>query len=492
MPISLIACITQFKNKLAIGRTNNLLFRIKEDLTYFQQVTTGNVKTNIVLMGRKTWFSLPAHKRPLPNRINIVLTNNQQLHQVSPLPKGGKLYKDTYYSSLKQFLEFYKKQTPNVFIIGGGEIYNFFINSKEYQPHKIYLTEVQNFKFDPGFEPDVFMDKFDESYKLVSVSEKYTDLSTKANFRFLVYHRYPQFKSDENNYLQYCKFILQNGSERSDRTGVGTISCFGQQLRFDISESIPLLTTKRVPWKHAIEELLWFLRGDTDAKVLQRKNVKIWDGNSSRDFLNARGLHHYEEGVLGPLYGWQMRFFGAKYTQAFADTSKIDATKVGGFDQIEYVLKELKTNPYSRRIMMSYWNPPDFEKMALLPCHFSAQFYVEDKNGEKLLSCHFTQRSQDVFLGAPFNIFSYSVLTYILAVKTNMKPKELIMSVGDAHIYSNHVLQVQEQLSRNIKPFPKLIVHQSVKTKNWNEITIDDFDIVGYMPDNPIKASMAV
>jgi thymidylate synthase len=187
-----------------------------------------------------------------------------------------------------------------------------------------------------------------------------------------------------------------------------------------------------------------------------------------------------------------MRFFGAKYSQAFADTSKVDTSKIGGFDQISYILDLLQNDPFSRRILMSYWNPPDFEKTALLPCHFNVQFYVEELNNQRYLSCHFTMRSNDLFLGHPFNIFSYAVMTYILAAKSNMKPKELVFTGGDVHIYKNHIEQVNEQLNRLNRPLPKLILNPAVKYKDFKDITIDDFNIVGYFPHGMIKAPMAV
>jgi thymidylate synthase len=300
----------------------------------------------------------------------------------------------------------------------------------------------------------------------------------------------------EQPYIDLARHVLAHGHLRPDRTGVGTIGVFGAQMRFDISKSVPLLTTKRVPWKMCIEELLWFLRGDTDAKVLQRKGIKIWDGNTSREFLDARGLGHYEAGVLGPGYGWAMRHFGGAYDPSLADTSTLsDAQRasLGGADQVAYVLDQLRTDPFSRRILMCYWNPCDFDKIALLPCHFACQFYVDmDGNGVKHLSCHLNMRSNDLFLGNPCNLFGYAVLTYILAAKTGMRPKELVYTGGDVHIYANHVDQMNELFERDMRPLPMLVLDASVKNKDFSEMTIDDFDVVGYFPHPTIAAPMAV
>jgi thymidylate synthase len=498
--INLITAVTTYKNKLAIGRKGDLLFKLKKDMAFFKQITEFSLNKNslldrnIVLMGRKTYFSIPQKYRPLSNRINLVLTRDPELIKISPIPKNLNLTKNLYYTDLKTFYKLYKKYNPNVFVIGGSELYNLFMEKAD----KLYITYVQDLegkqvKFATGQEPDTFINHFSSNYKLIGYSEKYIDREQNGglSYRILYYNKSDKV-SDEYNYLDLMQKILNNGNTRDDRTGTGTISTFGTQMRFDISQSIPLLTTKRVPFKTMVEELLWFCRGDTDAKILQKKSIKIWDGNTSREFLDNRGLHHYDEGILGPGYGFQIRFQGAKYSQNFADTSKCDTSLIGGFDQLAYIENLLKTDPFSRRIMMCYWNPSDFDKTALLPCHYSIQFYVTEEKGERYLSSHFIMRSNDVFLGNPVNISSYSVLTYILALKCNMKPKELVYSCSDTHIYRNHITQVKEQLTRTCMPFPKLKLDDSIKNKDWPDITINDFDLIGYFSHPSIKAPMAI
>jgi thymidylate synthase len=288
-------------------------------------------------------------------------------------------------------------------------------------------------------------------------------------------------------YLGLLEKILNEGNHRGDRTGTGTVSLFGQQMKFDISNEIPILTTKFVPWKSCIKELIWFLKGQTDVSILQNQGVKIWDGNSSRDFLDKQGLTNLPIGDIGAGYGFQWRHCGADYK-----TCK-DNYDGQGFDQVQFILNELKTNPTSRRMYMTAWNPSALNKMALPPCHLSAQFYVEiDDNGDKHLSCQMYQRSVDTFLGCPWNIMSYSVLTYIFAMMCNMKPKELIMCLGDTHIYKNHIEQVKEQLNRHPYPFPKLVLSESIKTKNIDEIEINDFALVDYIYHPAIKGVMAI
>jgi dihydrofolate reductase/thymidylate synthase len=498
----LIANVVNYKNKLAIGRDNGLLFRLKEDLKYFQHITTHNLNSNskldknVVVMGRKTWFSIPREKRPLKNRINLVLTNDKDLIKLSPYPTfpWTKLDNSVYFINYDQLLKFYKKYTPNMFIIGGSKIYNLFLNNPDIKlkPNKIFLTEVYNYIPEIGVEPDTFMDHFDQSYKLVGVSDKKHDPGYDLHFRFLEYRHYPNYITEEAKYIKLAKDILENGNERSDRTGVGTISSFGHQLHFDISQSIPLLTTKRVQFKGIVEELLFFCRGDTDSKLLDAKNVKIWNGNTTRDFLDNRGLHFYDQGIMGPMYGFMWRNFGGKYSQAFADTSKIDLSKIGGFDQLSHVEHLLKTDPFSRRIYISNLNPEQSDKMVLEPCHVFFQLYVTEENGQKYLSGHFLMRSNDFGCGFPFNITSYTILIYLLALRCNMKPKEIVYSCSDVHIYKNHITQIQQQFTRTPRPFPRLKVNDNVKYKDWSEIQYTDFDLIGYFPYPGIKMEMAI
>lgn len=259
-----------------------------------------------------------------------------------------------------------------------------------------------------------------------------------------------------------------------------------------ISKHPPILTTKQVAWKSCLRELLWFCRGDTDARHLQAQGVKIWDGNSSRAFLDARGLAHYPEGDIGPGYGFQWRHFGASY-----ETCESVNSETGGVDQLNHVLHLLKTDPYSRRIFMSAWNPVDLKSMALPPCHVSAQFYVDaNDNG---LSCHVYQRSVDCFLGLPFNLLSYATLTYLLAKKAGngLYPKELVISMGDVHIYKDHMDAVREQLSRSVIQEPhklsSLIIQESAVEKSWESLTLeDDIILSNYHHYGPIKAPMSV
>lgn len=261
-------------------------------------------------------------------------------------------------------------------------------------------------------------------------------------------------------YLDLLKDILENGVRKSDRTGVGTISVFGRQLRFDLSQGFPLVTTKKIHVKSVIYELLWFLRGDTNVRYLRENGVTIWDEWAD------------ENGDLGPIYGYQWRSWPAP-----------DGRTI---DQISNVVEEIRRNPDSRRLVVSAWNVADLDKMALAPCHCLFQFYVA--NGR--LSCQLYQRSADMFLGVPFNIASYSLLTMMIAHVTGLEPGEFIHTFGDAHIYLNHLEQVKLQLSREPRPLPRMRLNPEVR--NLFDFRYEDFILEGYDPHPPIRAEVAV
>lgn len=288
-------------------------------------------------------------------------------------------------------------------------------------------------------------------------------------------------KHDELQYLDLIRTIMRKGNKKGDRTGTGTISLFGSQMRFSLRDDIiPLLTTKRVFWRGVVEELLWFIRGSTNAKELQEKDIHIWDGNSSKEFLEKMGFTDREEGDLGPVYGFQWRHFGAAYTNMHSDYSG------QGVDQLQQVINTIKNNPDDRRIIMCAWNAFDLPKMALPPCHCLCQFYVANEE----LSCQLYQRSADMGLGVPFNIASYALLTYMIAHVTNLKPGDFVHTLGDAHVYSNHCTALEEQLKREPRPFPRLKIKRNVKS--IFDFRFEDFELIGYSPHPKIKMEMAV
>lgn len=292
---------------------------------------------------------------------------------------------------------------------------------------------------------------------------------------------------EEQQYLDLCKRIIEEGESRPDRTGTGTLSIFAPpQLRFDLSDNkFPLLTTKRVFTKGIILELLWFISGCTDGKKLSEQGVKIWEGNGSREYLDSLGLTDRREGDLGPVYGFQWRHFGAKYKTCDDDYTG------QGVDQLQEIIQKLKTNPYDRRIILSAWNPADFSKMALPPCHVFAQFYVNfPEHGRPKLSCVLYQRSCDMGLGVPFNIASYALLTKMIAMVCEMDPGEFIHTLGDAHVYKDHVDALNTQITRAPREFPTLVIKRNVK--NIDDFKYEDFEIVNYNPHGKIQMNMSV
>ncbi len=261
-------------------------------------------------------------------------------------------------------------------------------------------------------------------------------------------------------YLELMRHVREHGVKKQDRTGTGTVSVFGYQMRFDLGEGFPLVTTKRLHLKSIIHELLWFLKGDTNIRYLKENGVSIWD-----EWADAQG-------ELGPVYGYQWRNWPTP-----------DGRHI---DQITQVLEQLKNNPDSRRIIVSAWNVADIEQMALPPCHAFFQFYV----AEGKLSCQLYQRSADIFLGVPFNIASYALLTLMMAQVTGLKPGDFVHTLGDAHLYLNHLEQTDLQLSREPYPLPQMRLNPDVH--NLFDFTYDDFKLVDYQHHAHIKAAVAV
>jgi len=286
---------------------------------------------------------------------------------------------------------------------------------------------------------------------------------------------------EEQQYLDLIRDILNKGSVVEGRNGK-TKSIFGAAMRFSLeNDTIPILTTKKVAWKTCFKELMWFVNGYTDNTILQKQNVKIWNANASREFLDSRGLHHLNENDLGPVYGHQWRHFNAEYTTSDQDYSN------KGVDQLEYIIKSLKDpkQRFSRRLVMSAWNPCQLNEMALPPCHVLTQFNVSNNNE---LSCSLYQRSGDVGLGVPFNIASYSFLTHIIAKHCDLKPKDFVYFLGNSHIYDDHYLALEQQIKRIPNPFPKIQIKN--KHENIEDYSLDDIEIKNYNPHGKIKMNM--
>jgi thymidylate synthase len=289
-------------------------------------------------------------------------------------------------------------------------------------------------------------------------------------------------------YLKALADVLSSGEEKTDRTGTGTKSIFGYQMRFDLTKGFPAVTTKKLAWKSVVGELLWFLEGSMN----ERRLAEITYGKDRSELTEKRTIWTdnaenqgkelgYSDGMLGPVYGFQWRNFGGEIYNS--------APHLKGTDQIEWLINEIKTNPDSRRLILSAWNPNQIDKMALPPCHTLAQFYVS--NGK--LSCQMYQRSADLFLGVPFNIASYSLLTHIIAKITNLDVQDFVLTVGDAHIYTTHYEAVKKQLQRTPQKLPTLnIIKDFSSLEEVLGLDVSDFQLDNYNPLSAIKAEMAI
>jgi len=310
-----------------------------------------------------------------------------------------------------------------------------------------------------------------------------------------IFSNVKKYQYEEYQYLNLLENILENGVWEEGRNGK-TKSIFGASMRFSLADGkIPILTTKKTAWKTCLKELLWFIRGETDNKLLKAQGVHIWDANSTREFLDSRGLKHYPEDILGPIYGYNWRHFGASYNcfsgKRLLDDDPNDVHKetkaFKGVDQLQQIIDALKDPKQrnSRRLVMTAWNPAQLDQMALPPCHIFCQFSV--KNGDEL-SCAMYQRSNDVFLGDCFNIASYSFLTHLLAKHCGLKAHEFIHFMGDCHLYENAIEAAKLQISREPFEFPTVSI-KNIR-ENINDYQVEDFDIHNYQHHPQIKVEM--
>lgn len=438
---------------------------LKKDMERFIKITrnTKDVKKqNAVIMGRRTWDSM--ERNPLKDRLNVILSKN--------LVYTGENIQT--YKTLDDALEGLRNNDiiENTYIIGGSRLYEEAL--KHPKANKLYLTEIDN-----KYDCDVFFPEIPKHIKLIEKDV------VAENLIFKTYQNKADLHSDEYNYLNCLDDVLYNGEYINDRTGVGTLSLFNKTMEFDIktyvsgnkfSYRVPAMTTKNLYVKGVILELLWFLQGRTDSKWLEEQGVNIWKGHTSREFLDSRGLHDYPEGELGPGYGKQWIRWGDR-----------------NINQIKYVINTLREDPTSRRALINAWNVSDLNKMALVPCHVMYMFKITDHNNSKKLNCSMIMRSNDLFLGAPFNILSTSILTVLISKALGVSPGKIAVTINDAHIYSNHVDQVKEQLERVPLKFPVLRINKDIES--WNDMAsleYGDFEISEYFHHSRIKADMAI
>lgn len=420
-------------SKSGYAKNGSIPWKNREDLSHFKYLTLNN----IVIMGRITWESLPI--KPLPHRINIVISNTLKNEEECLI-----------FNNLEDSLKFCKNY-PNkkIFVIGGADLIYTALRHPLF--NNMYLTLL-----DDNYECDKFLDNipFDRLF-LIDTHTIIDGIINKYTGNFYNY--------GEDNYLNLGKEILLKGDKRLTRNGY-TLSLFGKQLEFDLSEGFPLLTTKKMFFRGIVEELLFFISGNTDTKFLENKGINIWKGNTNKEFLEQLNLN-YKEGWMGPMYGYQWRFFNKPY-------NRFSLTK--GIDQLENLIKEIKTNPSSRRLLLTAYNPIQVDEGVLYPCHsIIIQFYILDNK----ISCKMYQRSADYFLGLPFNIASTSLLLLIIAKECNLIPDKVILTFGDIHIYEEHIPQVEKQIKRFPFIFPTINIKND---KKFDKYSFEDFELKNY------------
>ena len=476
--------LSRSKNNI-IGVNNKLLFKIKDDLLFFKNITSStDEKKNIIIMGNNTWNSIPNNRKPLENRINIILTND--INKIEEIEDSVYVFNNFPY--LFRWLIQNKKIYNKIFVIGGSQIYNQILTKYRYFVNKIYITDI-NVEYNINNLENIsyFNNKLEDfsfnEIKNIDINKEcqiydpnediYKDIIT--SYKFLLGVKNKNTK-EEVQYLNLLKDIIVENNIKESRNSL-VYSKFGVKMEFNLLNGFPLLTTKKMPWKTILRELIWFINGKTDNKILNNKNVHIWDLNSTKEFLESRNLDYEIDGDLGPIYGFQWRHFGAEYIDCDKDYNN------KGIDQLEYVINEIKNNPTSRRIIMSSWNPVDIPKMALPPCHVMIQFNIEPP----YIDAQLYQRSGDMFLGVPFNISSYAFLLSIIGKICNYIPRKLVHIIGDAHIYQDHLDAVNIQLERTPLIFPTLEISDIDDINNINE---DMFQIYNYNSEPSIKAKM--
>jgi dihydrofolate reductase/thymidylate synthase len=430
------------------------------DLNFFKQITTATEnqnKQNAVIMGYNTWISLPNNKS-LNNRHNIVITSKI-------LPQHVKTF--TSFDTALEYLE-QNANIEQIFVIGGAQLYN--VAFKHNKLKYIYLT-----KFDANYNCNIFIDNVEYTkFKLIS-ENKLKQQEQNSNITFYKYEKY----YDETQYLQIMKQILDTGFIKNARNG-NTKSLFGNQMVFNMKNNVlPVLTTKKIFLRGVFEELMFFLTGDTNTNHLKEKGINIWNANTNREFLDSVNLQHYNVGDIGTAYSFQFRHYNAEYKGFNEDyTDK-------GIDQFMNLIQDIITNRYSRRLLMTTYNPSQIHQGPLPPCHgIVIQMAIENDNE---LCCHMYQRSADWFLGVPWNITSYAILLHIVIELVNnninytgpkLVPSKLIMSFGDIHIYEQHYASAQTLISRQPFDFPKIKFNK--KITKIEELQWKDIDIVNY------------
>ena len=463
---------TDENNGIGIYKNNEftLPWKNKNDLSFFKKITSNDDFIKAIIMGKNTFASL--NYTPLPNRFNIIISSTLS-HTENKYLK--------IFTSLDSALTFCKKLNLKPYVIGGSQLYKEALYNTNL--NIIYWNIIHQTSNDSNIYFPINFNNLNDKFFITNSYRKNNVTYNQLKNKFK--------NNDENNYLELLEKIYFFGDERSTRNAV-TKSIFAENLEFDLIDKFPLITSKKMFLRGIFEELIWFLKGQTNSKILEDKNVNIWKGNSSKEFLENNNLP-YQEGDIGNMYGFQLNHAGAEYIDCNTDYSN------KGFNQIEYCLDLLKNDKFSRRIIMSTFIPHEASKGVLYPCHgIVIQFYVREVNNNNLLSCHMYQRSADMFLGVPFNITSYSLLVYMICevlnndLQNNMlfKPDKLKISFGDLHIYKQHYDSVKLQLDNVPYHFPQIkFINNRTKLQDF---IYEDIILENYFHHDKIQSEMII
>lgn len=546
MALAEFEIIATCDNKSGIALNGRQPWRAPSAASRFDELTAGSGR-NVLIMGRGAFEAMPAEVRPLPGRQTIVVS--------SKMPTSTEYVVVRSFRSALEHCAMLRNHYDRIFVVGGGKIFHQAAVTWRHLCTTLHLLKLKiDYRCDQFFPLDSFRGKGYPVAEQITSEFVYSVIKVK--------HTHP-----ECMYLDLLREAIEHGEEcNRERTGVGTRRLTARTLRFDLSKTaagdpssqakaeaiFPLLTTKRVNFSHIAAELLWFIAGETSAKVLERLGTKIWNANTSLDALAGRGLHGYTEGQAGPIYGWQWRRFGAPWDPLRDGIEGTDVDPVGfvhvdededaadegtdvgdaeddheeaeaeedeaveededepeeeeepeleedvaevapsaeGIDQLAAVIDSIIRDPHSRRHLVTAWNPNQLDQMALPPCHFAFQFMVSGDG--RFLDIVVTMRSADLFLGVPYNIASYSLLLLAVAHITRLHPREVVLNMGDCHVYETHIPQAQKQLERTPLPFPRVVFRRPSALTDIDDFAMESFELRGYQAHGRLAAEMAV
>ena len=457
-----------------IGLNGKLPWKFSLDYNFFKSIIQSNsilpgiIQTdNILIVGHKTWKSINYNLFPTC-KFYVISSQWNELSQINNIPQI--IFYPTFFSA---YLNASKFIDSDIWVIGGAQIYNEAL--RHWACNKVYWTKIYgHFKSDTTIQVSKYSIQWTNQKTVLDIDKK-TKICYTLEFNLGVL-----IPNLESQYLSTLYDVIITGEKRQTRNAI-TLSKFNKTISCDLSNGFPLLTTKKMFWKGIVEELLFFIRGDTDTTKLSSQGVKIWEANTSREFLNSQELT-YPEGHMGPMYGYQWRYWGKPYTI----NEKSDLNKKG-IDQLSKIISEIKSDPNSRRLLITDFNPEQVSEGVLYPCHsIIIQFYIQDKK----LSCTMYQRSGDLFLGIPFNIASTSLLVHILSKLTGLNPGTVNLVIGDYHIYDAHISAAYEQFKRIPKDFPKIVIPDFTTIEQVEQSKFSDYMLIDYVSDSIINGQM--